>query len=108
MGLRPLEIFLLLQCEDRLLSSESDVYRRQILTTKVYPRAVRVKPTVGLRLLSSEISNVILLRIRLDHDLSCGKHQWTCFISELSDHETRREPNIINLKMLNYIGLTTF
>ena len=43
MGLRPLEIFLLLQCEDRLWSSESDVYRRQILTTKVDPRAVRAK-----------------------------------------------------------------
>ena len=33
MGLRPLEIFLLLQCGDR----------RQIWTTKVDPRAVRVK-----------------------------------------------------------------
>ena len=44
MGLRPLEIFLLLQCGDRLQSSESDVYRRQILTTKVDPRTVRVKP----------------------------------------------------------------
>ena len=33
MGLRPLEIFVLLQCGDR----------RQIFTTKVYPRAVRVK-----------------------------------------------------------------
>ena len=43
MGLRPLEIFLLLQRGDRLQSSESDVYRRQILTTKVGPRAVRVK-----------------------------------------------------------------
>ena len=43
MGLRPLEIFLLLQCGDRLKSSESDVYRRHILTTNVYPRAVRVK-----------------------------------------------------------------
>ena len=35
MGLRPLEIFSLLQGGDRLWSSESDVYRRQILTTKV-------------------------------------------------------------------------
>ena len=42
MGLRPLEIFLLLQHGDRLQTSESDVYRRQILTTKVDPRAVRV------------------------------------------------------------------
>ena len=38
MGLRPLYIFLFLQCGDRL----SDAYSRQILTTKVYPRAVRV------------------------------------------------------------------
>ena len=43
MGLRPLVIFLFLQCGDQLQSSESDVYRRQILTTKVDPRAVRVK-----------------------------------------------------------------
>ena len=43
MGLRPLEIFLFLQCEDRLQSSESDVYRRQNLTSEVYPRTVRVK-----------------------------------------------------------------
>ena len=35
MGLRPLEIFLLFQCWDRLIMSESDVYRRQILTYKV-------------------------------------------------------------------------
>ena len=44
MGLRILEIFLFLQCEDRFLTSESDVYRRQILTTKVDPRAVRGNP----------------------------------------------------------------
>ena len=42
MGVLPLEIFVLLQRGDRLLSSESDVYRRQILMTKVDPRAVRV------------------------------------------------------------------
>ena len=42
MGIQPLEIFFLLQCGDRLLTSESDVYRRQILTTKVDPRAARV------------------------------------------------------------------
>ena len=34
---------LTLQRGDRLKSSESDVCRRQILTTKVYPRAVIVK-----------------------------------------------------------------
>ena len=41
MGLMPLEIFVLLQCGDRLQSTESDVYRRQILLTKVDPRTVR-------------------------------------------------------------------
>ena len=43
MGLQQLEIFSLLQCGERLKMSESDVYRRQILTTKVDPRAVRVQ-----------------------------------------------------------------
>ena len=42
MGVRPLEFFLILQREERLYTSESDVYRRQILTYKVDPRAVRV------------------------------------------------------------------
>ena len=46
MGLPPLQIFLILQCGDRLWTSESDVCRRQILTTKVYPRAVRVNPEI--------------------------------------------------------------
>ena len=41
MGLQPLEMFLLLKCGHRLQTSESDVYRRQILTSKVDPRAVR-------------------------------------------------------------------
>ena len=31
-----------LRCRDKLLSPESDVYRRQILTTKVYLRAEMV------------------------------------------------------------------
>ena len=38
---------LIFTVRDRLQSSGSDVYRRQILTTKVDPRAVRVN--VGLR-----------------------------------------------------------
>ena len=42
MGRRSLQLFILLQCGDRLWSSESDVYRRQILTTKVDPRALRI------------------------------------------------------------------
>ena len=48
MGLGPLEISLLLQHRDRLQSSESDVFRRQILTTKVNPRAVMVKQSEQL------------------------------------------------------------
>ena len=43
MGPRPLEIFLLLQCGDRLYKSESDVYRRQILTYKDGPRTEIIK-----------------------------------------------------------------
>ena len=43
MDLWPLEIVLLLQCGDRLQTSESDICRRQILTSKVDPCAVRVK-----------------------------------------------------------------
>ena len=35
--------FLILQYGDWLYTSESDVYRRQILTTQVDPRAVRFK-----------------------------------------------------------------
>ena len=42
MGLRPFEILSLLQCGDRLQLSESDVCRRQIRTTEVGPRTVRV------------------------------------------------------------------
>ena len=58
MGLRSLEIFFTLTVRYGW-SSESDVYRRQILTTKVYPRAVRlnnmfitrdVEPSIGLPL----------------------------------------------------------
>ena len=43
MGLRPLEIFLLLQCGYRLFTSESERLQPQILTFKVDPRAVIVK-----------------------------------------------------------------
>ena len=43
MGLRSLEIVLLLQRGDRFYTLEFDVYRREIPTTKVNPRAVRVK-----------------------------------------------------------------
>ena len=42
MGLRPLEIFSLFQCGERLYTSESVVYRQQILTYKDGPRAERV------------------------------------------------------------------
>ena len=43
LGLRSLEIFQFFQCGDRLYTSESDVYRRQILTYKDGPRTERVK-----------------------------------------------------------------
>ena len=43
MGLQPLEIVFLLQRGDRHYASESDVYRRQILTHNDGPRAERVK-----------------------------------------------------------------
>ena len=43
MGLWPLEIFQLFPRGDRLYTSESDVYRRQILTYEDGPRAQRVK-----------------------------------------------------------------
>ena len=42
MGLRPLEICLVLQREDR--PSESEVYIRQSLTTKVDSRTLKVNP----------------------------------------------------------------
>ena len=40
----PKEVSSFFQCRHRLYTSESDVYRRQILTSKVDPRAVRVNP----------------------------------------------------------------
>ena len=43
MGLHPLEIFVPIQCGDRLHTSESNVYRRQILTSEDDPRTVMVK-----------------------------------------------------------------
>ena len=43
MGLRPLEIVQFFQRGKRLYTSESDVYRRQILTYNDGPRAERVK-----------------------------------------------------------------
>ena len=44
MGLRPIETFLLLSRGDRLKTSESDFYRGEILTSKVDPGALGVKP----------------------------------------------------------------
>ena len=41
MGLRPLQIFQILQYGDRLYTSEYDVYRRQVLAYKDGPRAGR-------------------------------------------------------------------
>ena len=45
MGLRPLKMLKFFQCGDRLYTSRSDVYRRQILTYKDGPRIERVKVT---------------------------------------------------------------
>ena len=42
-----------------LQSSESDVYRRQILTTKVDPRAVRVIPLSATKVVSSRLYLVV-------------------------------------------------
>ena len=60
MGLRLLEIFLLLHCRDRLKSSASDVCRRQILTTNVYPRAVKVKAPITLMIGWSSVSTCLV------------------------------------------------
>ena len=46
MGLRPLEVFLLLQRGDHLYTSESAVLWHQILTYKDSPRTARVKGAV--------------------------------------------------------------
>ena len=43
MGLRQLKIFQFFQCGDHLYTSESDVYRRQILKYKDNPRTERFK-----------------------------------------------------------------
>ena len=43
MGLRRLDIFKLIQLGDRLYTSESDFYKRQILTYKDGPHAKSVK-----------------------------------------------------------------
>ena len=48
MGLRPLEIFYFFQCGDRIYTSESDVYRHQILTSKYGPRTERVNALPNL------------------------------------------------------------
>ena len=42
MGLRSLEMLLFFQCGDRFYTSESDVYRRQILTYKDGPCTERL------------------------------------------------------------------
>ena len=47
MGLRPLLCLYFLQCGDRLYTSESDVYRRQILTYKDGPRTERLPTKQG-------------------------------------------------------------
>ena len=41
--------------------SESDVYRRQILTTKVDPRAIRVKAVLLMQFLASNDDIVLFM-----------------------------------------------
>ena len=67
--LRPLEICLLLQCGERLKTSESDVYRRQILTTKVAPRAVRVKTSSIINPKQNQLIQKIHLKKINMHDI---------------------------------------
>ena len=55
MGLRPLLIFVLFQWEDRLWTSESDVYRRQILTYKDGPRTERVKMAAKMAAMRTQV-----------------------------------------------------
>ena len=47
-GLRPLYIFQFFQSGNRLYTSESDVYRRQILTYEDGSRTEKVTPALGL------------------------------------------------------------
>ena len=46
MGLRPLYMFAVFHCEDRLYTSQSDVYRRQIMTCKDNPCIERIMTRV--------------------------------------------------------------
>ena len=53
MGLRRAIINIsLYMCRDRLYTSESDVYKSQILTSKVNPRAVRVNVEIASQTLA--------------------------------------------------------
>ena len=47
MGPRPLFLFLFFECGDRFYTSESDVYRRKIVTYKDGPRTEWVNPVRG-------------------------------------------------------------
>ena len=66
MRLRPLEGFQFFQRGDRLYTSESDVYRRQILTYKDGPRTERVEDSYLIRPLSTIVTistqTVLILR----------------------------------------------
>ena len=56
MGVRSLQIFLLSQCRNRLQTSESDVCRRQILTSKVDSRTLRVKKRLCIVCFNGEVT----------------------------------------------------
>ena len=67
-GSTAIGIFLLLQCGDQLQLSESDVYRRQILTTKVNSRTVRVKALnyiIHLSLASANMATLNFQRVKI-------------------------------------------
>ena len=57
MDLRPLEIFFTCSAGIDFSRQNSDVCRRQILTSKVYPRAVRVSHAAGPKTSSIHVGN---------------------------------------------------
>ena len=48
-------MLLQLECGDKISTSESDVFRRQILTTKVYPRAVSLNTRITNNVLDDNL-----------------------------------------------------
>ena len=71
MGLQPLELFKFFQRGQRLYTSESDVYRRHILTYKDGPRAERVNRLSRLYSLFTFFYHHIIYQLTL----KCGINQ---------------------------------